>query len=69
MIQTREKWNSLVFGRADFWMVWRHYGIPYIRFIFCLEPTVKKKQFDGNDFLHGYGIFRKCYPESFLISA
>ena len=47
MIQTREKWNSLVLSRGDFCMVESCHGIPcfyfiYLFFFFCLEATIKR---------------------------
>ena len=47
MTQTREKWNSLVLSRGDFYMVERCHGIPCFYFIylfiyFCLEATIKR---------------------------
>ena len=40
--QTKEKCTSLVLSRADFWMVSRCHGVPYIHFFSCLEPTAEK---------------------------
>ena len=57
MIQTREKWNSLVLSRVNFWMVWRHYGIPYIRFIFLFRTNGKNEHLDENEFRNGYGNY------------
>ena len=44
MIQKREKWDSHVLSRPDFWMVWRCHGIYSLRyfFFFCSELTVIK---------------------------
>ena len=61
MTQTREKWDSLALSRADSGMLGRCHGIPSFYFLFyCLEATVKKQQFDENDFRHGYGSYFKC---------
>ena len=61
MTQTREKWDSLALSRADSGMLGRCHGIPSFYFLFyCLEATVKKQQFDENDFCHGYGSYFKC---------
>ena len=43
--QTREKWDSPILSRPDFWMVWRCHGILFIHFylyfyFFCLEATL-----------------------------
>ena len=43
--QTREKWDSPVLSRPDFWMVWRCHGILCVHFyfyfyFFCLEATL-----------------------------
>ena len=43
MTQTREKWDSLVLSRADFWMVWTCHGIPCFHFyLICLEQLYKR---------------------------
>ena len=42
MTQTREKWDSLVLSRADFFVVGRCRDSPCFHFLFfCLEATVK----------------------------
>ena len=42
MTQTREKWDSLVLSRADFFIVGRCRDSPCFHFLFfCLEATVK----------------------------
>ena len=43
--QTREKWDSPVLSRPDFWMAWRCHGILFVHFyfyfyFFCLEATL-----------------------------
>ena len=43
--QTREKWDSPVLSRPDFWMVWICHGILCVHFyfyfyFFCLEATL-----------------------------
>ena len=66
MSQTRGKWNSLVFSRAE--LTFKGYEDAMIFcvfiFIFCLEPTVRE-QLDENDFRHYYGIcFRKYHSDT-----
>ena len=57
MAQTREKWNSLVLSRADFWMVWRCHGIPYIHLYFLFRTNGKGEHLDENNFRHSYGNY------------
>ena len=57
MIQAREKWNSFVLSKPDFWMVRRCHGIPWIYFYFLFRTNGKKRQLDENDLLHWYGNF------------
>ena len=68
MTQTREKWDSLVFSRGDFWMIWRYHGILYIHFYFLFRNNVWREQLDKNNFCHCYSFFFfffwKCYSES-----
>ena len=70
MTQTREKWDSLVFSRGDFWMIWRYHGILYIHFYFLFRNNVWREQLDKNNFCHCYSFFffffffLKCYSES-----
>ena len=65
MTQTREKWDSLVLSRADFWMVWTCHGNPCFHFyLICLEQLYKR--------IIGWKrlpsllcfFFRKCHCES-----
>ena len=56
MTQTREKWDSLVFSRGDFWMIWRCHGILYIHFYFLFRNVVREK-LDKNDFRRCCGNF------------
>ena len=55
MTQTTKKWDSLVLGWVDFWMVWRCSGIPclFIFVFFCLEATVKRTC-GWDNFCHDY---------------
>ena len=69
MTQTREKWDSLVFSRGDFWMIWRYHGILYIHFYFLFRNNVWREQLDKNNFCHCHSFFFffffwKCYSES-----
>ena len=57
MTQTREKWDSLVFSRGDFWMIWRYHGILYIHFYFLFRNNVWREQLDKNNFCHCYSFF------------
>ena len=67
MTQTREKWDSLVFSRGDFWMIWRYHGILYIHFYFLFRNNVWREQLDKNNFCHCHSFFFfffwKCYSE------
>ena len=68
MTQTREKWDSLVFSRGDFWMIWRYHGILYIHFYFLFRNNVWREQLDKNNFCHCHSFFfffffLKCYSE------
>ena len=71
MTQTREKWDSLVFSRGDFWMIWRYHGILCIHLYFLFRNNVWREQLDKNNFCHCYSFFYlfiyffwKCYSES-----
>ena len=66
MSQTREKWNSLVLSRGDFWLAWRCNEISFL--FFCLEPTVKKKTGKSTISIAVILITSKGL-ESYLISA
>ena len=57
MSQKREKWNPFVLGRAEFWMIWRSYGIPCFNFNFLFGNNGKREQLNENDVRHSYGIF------------
>ena len=57
MTQTREKWDSLVFSRGDFWMIWRYHGILYIHFYFLFRNNVWREQLDKNNFCHCHSFF------------
>ena len=52
MIETREKWESLVLIKAHFWMVWRCRCIPCF---LLFRTNGKKEDLDDNDIRHGYG--------------
>ena len=44
MSQTREKRDSLVLNRADFWMIWRCHGIPCFHFYFLFRNNGYKRR-------------------------
>ena len=70
MTQTREKWDSLVFSRGDFWMIWRYHGILYIHFYFLFRNNVWREQLDKNNFCYCYSIFfLKMLFRKYLITA
>ena len=65
MSQKIEKWDSLVLGRGDFWIIWRCHGIPCFHFIFCLETTVKENNWMGTTSVAVVVTFlRSCHSES-----
>ena len=57
MSQEREKWDSLILSRADFWMIWRWHHFPCFHFYFLFRNNVKREQLDENNFHHCYGNF------------
>ena len=68
MSKTREKQNSIVLNRVDFWMIWRCHGILCFHFYFLFRNNGKWEQFNENDLRHCYGIylfiyFWKCHSE------
>ena len=70
MNQTREKLNSLVLSRADFWMIWECHGIPCFHFDFLSRNNGKREQLDEKDFRHCYGIsFLKVSLWKYLMTA
>ena len=75
MTQTRENWNSHVLSRPDFWMVFEWYGdimvfcVFIFIYFFCLEPTLRKDTWKRATSATVMVIFRKCYSESYLITA
>ena len=63
MPQTKEKCDSLVFGRSCLCMVWRCHGILRVHcFYFCLKPTVRKDTWMATTFVTVMlYFFRKCH--------
>ena len=57
MSKTREKQNSIVLNRVDFWMIWRCHGILCFHFYFLFRNNGKWEQFNENDLRHCYGIY------------
>ena len=56
MTQTREKWDSHILSRRDFWMVWMCHHILCFHF-FWFRSNVRKWYLDESNFYHCFGIF------------
>ena len=57
MTQTKERRESHVLRRPDFWMVWRCHDIPCVYCYFSFSNKRQKAHLDENDFHHCYGNF------------
>ena len=69
MTQTREKWQSIVLSRADFWLVWRCHGIPCFYFIFLFRTNGKKEYLHENNLRDCYGNFSQRLCSKFFLSS
>ena len=70
MSQTKEKRDSLVLSRGDFWTIWRCHGLPCFHIYFLFNNNGKREQLDGNDSCCCYGIFfSKLSFRKYLITA
>ena len=58
MTQTGEKWDSLVLGRGDFWMIWTCHAILCFYFIFMFRNVIRE-QLGQNNFSGCYVFFFK----------
>ena len=67
MTQTREKWDSLVSSRGDFWMIWRYHGILCIHVYFLFRNNVWREQLDKNNFCHCYSFFFCFFFENTIL--
>ena len=71
MSQTREKWDSLVLTRGDFWMIWRCRSILCFHFHFLFRNNGIREQLDQKDLRRCFGnfFFRKCHSASYVESS
>ena len=67
MTQTGEKWDSLVLGRGDFWMIWTCHAILCFYFIFMFRNVVRE-QLGQNNFSGCYVFFSKVTFRKYLIT-